>query len=615
MITTIKKKYPLWFYFVLILIPILVIISVEFSLRYFKYGINLEQWYSITKDKLILNPEIGARYFLSTKDYPHSNHEPFDKEKKTNSFRVFVLGGSSTAGFPYSPNGSFSRYIRDILEYNFPNNTIEVINLGITAVNTYTILDLLPEIIEQSPDLIIIYAGHNEYYGALGVASTESLGQSPFLINTYLYLNKFKTFELLKNVIKNIRNLLAPSNHQSSGTTLMARMAKEQTIEFNSSLFNKGIEQFENNLDKILFQLNQNNIPIIIGNLVSNIKDQKPFINTTYEGHSAFELFSKGIEEFNKNNIRTADSLLRKAKDLDGLRFRAPEIFNQIIKNLASKYKCELIDFEKEFKILSQNGIVGDDLFIDHLHPSLNGYMLMGKLIFNKMIESKFLPNNSAQNIDVDLQDKIILKNFSFTRLDSTTASFRILNLLNDWPFVRIKNQNIFNNIELKDKIDSLAYKMVKENLDWREAHNQAYLWYLSKNDYLGFSNEIKVIVSQYPYKLDYYNYGAEQLIAKRQYKLAFDLLEKKYKKEPDGFSTKWLGNISLFNNDIYSAIKYLSESINFDKRDAQNYYNLTLAFIKNGEKTKALTTITECLKINPNYPQAQNLYNQLRKK
>ena len=231
------------------------------------------------------------------------------------------------------------------------------------------------------------------------------------------------------------------------------------------------------------------------------------------------------------------------------------------------------------------------------------------------MIESKFLPKNSLINIDADLQDEIIRKNFSFTRLDSTAASFRILNLLNDWPFVKIKNQDVFKNIELKDKIDTLAFKMVKENLDWREAHNQAYLWYLSKNNYLGFSNEIKVIVSQYPYKFDYYNYGAEQLIAKRQYQLAFDLLEKKYKKEPDAFSTKWLGNISLFNNDKDSAIKYLSESINFDKSDAQNYYNLTLAFIKNGEKIRALATITECLKINPNYPQAQNLYNQLKRK
>jgi len=57
------------------------------------------------------------------------------------------------------------------LSHTFPNKNIEVINTGITAVNSYTLWDLTDDIIEQKPDLVIIYAGHNEYYGALGVGS------------------------------------------------------------------------------------------------------------------------------------------------------------------------------------------------------------------------------------------------------------------------------------------------------------------------------------------------------------------------------------------------------------------------------------------------------------
>ena len=36
-------------------------------------------------------------------------------------------------------------------------------------------------------------------------------------------------------------------------------------------------------------------------------------------------------------NFRIADSLFRKAKDLDALRFRAPEKINKIISDLARK--------------------------------------------------------------------------------------------------------------------------------------------------------------------------------------------------------------------------------------------------------------------------------------
>ncbi len=67
--------------------------------------------------------------------------------------------------------------------------------------NSYTIRDLVPEIIKKKPDLILIYLGHNEYYGALGIGSVESLGTSRFLVNTTLWFNKFKSVELLRNII------------------------------------------------------------------------------------------------------------------------------------------------------------------------------------------------------------------------------------------------------------------------------------------------------------------------------------------------------------------------------------------------------------------------------
>mgnify|MGYP000915160728 CR=1 FL=1 len=61
---------------------------------------------------------------------------------------------------------------------------------------------MMPGIIEQNPDMILIYAGHNEYYGALGAGSLESLGNSRWLVNQMLAANKYKTVQLLRNTIK-----------------------------------------------------------------------------------------------------------------------------------------------------------------------------------------------------------------------------------------------------------------------------------------------------------------------------------------------------------------------------------------------------------------------------
>jgi hypothetical protein len=133
-----SKKYPKWFYLVMAVIPVIVILLLELGLRIGNYGQDLNQWIEITENDLILNPEIGARYFSNTKNYPHSNHDPFAKDKKENTFRIFIFGGSSAAGFPFQPNGSFSRYLRDRLEMENPEKFIEVVNLSITAVNSIT---------------------------------------------------------------------------------------------------------------------------------------------------------------------------------------------------------------------------------------------------------------------------------------------------------------------------------------------------------------------------------------------------------------------------------------------------------------------------------------------
>jgi lysophospholipase L1-like esterase len=63
----------------------------------------------------------------------------------------------------------FSREVADALRDVLPSDTVEVVNLGIAATNSYAILDFSREIIDQHPDAVMIYAGHNEYYGALGV--------------------------------------------------------------------------------------------------------------------------------------------------------------------------------------------------------------------------------------------------------------------------------------------------------------------------------------------------------------------------------------------------------------------------------------------------------------
>lgn len=610
-----RNKSPFWFYLILFLIPILFFVLLEIFLRVINYGRNSDHWIKITETKQMLNPDVAGRYFFNTEDLPQSNNDAFDIVKRENAFRVFVMGGSSAQGFPFSPNGTFSRYIRDRLDLIYPDKYIEVINLGITATNSYTIRDLIPGVLEQKPDLILIYAGHNEYYGAFGVGSTENIGNSRELVNFLIWLNKFKSLELMRNGINTVMTIFSsePEQDNHRGGTLMARIVKEQWIPYNSESYTVGIEQFEGNFEDILQMTKVEGVPVVIGTLVSNFKDQKPFISIGGgSSENADSVYLKALIQLKLGNTYLADSLFRQAKDLDALRFRAPEKINEILKRLADKFNCGFINVDSIFNANSPDGIVGNSLTVDHLHPSLSGYLLMGKIYFEAIKKNDYLPDDKRLQITDNQQDSIVTYNFAFSRLDTVISDIRLLGLLNDWPFVDNPDFSFIKKIKLKDRIDSIAFKVAVENMNWEKGHREAAEYYLAKSDYLNFAKEFFVVVSQYPFKLNDYDYAASQLINVKEYDLAYNILLKRFKETPDAFSSKWLGNINLNKGKVDEAIKYLSASTKYDNNDAQAFYNLAGAYIQNKEFKNALQSIEKCLSINSEFPNAQKLNDQL---
>ncbi len=333
--------------------------------------------------------------------------------------------------------GTFSRYIRKRLELVYPDTHVEVVNLGMTAVNSYTLLDLLKGVLNQKPDLILIYAGHNEYYGALGVGSVQSFGSSRALIRLMLYLDKFKTTQLVRNSINRVVSLFESGNNTSSGT-LMSKMAKDKYILYNSKEFNAGLQQFKENLSDILRSIKDKGVPVILGRLVSNLKDQVPFISVKTPGYqTADQVYKEAEDELKADNFTEADSLFKLAKDLDALRYRAPEKMNKIIDDLGKEFQAAIVPIDSIFNSASPEGIVGNNLIVDHLHPNVKGYQLMGKAFYDCMAKEGYLPKTENAEVPFDEQDSLTRADFVFTRLDSSIGNDNITLLKNNWPYVK----------------------------------------------------------------------------------------------------------------------------------------------------------------------------------
>lgn len=488
------------------IIPIILIALLELFLRIGGYGEDYELFHQISTKKqpdyLVMNKYIAKKYFKDNELEADNQTDLFLKTKTDSTFRVFVQGASTVVGFPYYRGGSFPRMLKHRLAQTFPNKNIEVINTGITAVSSYTLWDFTNSIIKQKPDLVIIYAGHNEYYGALGAGSSISYGSHPYVIKAYLKLKKLRLFQFIENTYY---KLIISKNPKPSEreTTLMEVMAKQQRIPINSKVYIDGLKQYEINLNSILSTYKKHNIPVIISTLVSNEKDIKPFISDSIPDREAFfealSLDKKIVhniaqknalaaytlgQHYLEKNKDTAKMYLHLAKEQDFLRFRAPEKINSIIKTLSVTHDVSLVDMEGIFESHSPFNIIGDELLTEHVHPNIMGQFIMADAFYSKIKELKLL-----KNWDNEINYSAALTDLPISKIDSLVGQLTVNDLKNSWPykldmsgkrpasnyfetasFEMQMAQNIHNKIAKWDQIMAMAFKSYENDKQYKKA-------------------------------------------------------------------------------------------------------------------------------------------------
>ncbi len=494
------------------------------------YGEGYELFHKIISENkteyYVMNSGVSRKYFKNTGFHSDNQSDLFLKKKTDSTFRVFVQGASTVVGFPFYKNGSFPRLLKHRLSLTFPNRNIEVVNTGITAVNSYTLWDLSEEIIKQDPDLVIIYAGHNEYYGALGAGSSVFIGEHPFLVRTYLRLKNLRFFQLLENGYAKIFRAKKDDGLQVGDSTLMEVMAREQQIPYESEVFEAGIQQFQSNLEKILANYQSHDIPVILSTLVSNERDIPPFISEDLDE----EQFRKALDSKDENTGKiaqknamaayllgqyylerqpdSAKKYLEIAKELDLLRFRAPEKINEIIQQLSEKEDVALVDMKRVFEARSESGIIGDELLTEHVHPNVQGNFVMADAFYNKIKELQLLGN--WQHF-VSYQEAY--RDIPISKIDSIRGKMIVQDLKRSWPYVLdmsgrnpVRQYHFLQNPSFEEQ-KAIALYSGKEK--WEDVMRLAYHTYLKDGD---LENALKVaqsLIAEFPEQARVYEMAA----------------------------------------------------------------------------------------------------------
>lgn len=583
----------------MVAIPIAFFVLLELGLQLAGYGKDYRLF--IRQDGLVpgmyyLNPDLSHKYFGDLEGTVFFRDASFKAVKPSNGFRVFVLGGSSVQGFPYAQSASFPSHLQRRLNLLYPDRYIEVVNLGASAVNSHTLLDILPEVLAQQPDLLLIYAGHNEYYGALGAASSRSFGGSRAFTKLMLRLYDFKTVALIRDAI----GLLSPSRTTSS-KSLMQSMIGESHVPFSSDTYQRGITQFEGNMHEVLEAAREAKVPVLIGTLASNLRDHRPFASAKNDEENALAYFEKGNLQLQNGDSIGAKASLEMARELDELRFRAPAAINKTIIGLSRQYQVPLVKIDSIFDANSPKGITGANLMCDHLHPNLEGYFLMGKSYFDALLHHGFLPPSP---LEIPLPDSILRATFPFTRFDSTHAHNQLVYLLGSYPFVPAGTPNpligSLRNVDLVDKLTTEA------NTD--SARSIVALHYLKNQNYRDFRKEMSVMLSYLPGKEHPYMNTILLLTREGLIREAYPHINEILKSLPENASTlKMRGMYHAFQGDHQMAITQWEKAIAMRPEDPDLYNQLGFSRYSMGNLSRALADYDQCIRLRPKHENAHH--------
>lgn len=590
-----------------VLMPALFFVLLEAGLRMGGYGVNTDFVLETDDPKPMcyLNADAAQRYFSPAlrSIQPSIGFRIFDRKKAPGTLRVFVLGESTVAGFPFHVNGSFAGFLEDDLRATYPDRKIEVIDCGMSAISSYVVLDFAKQLVRYEPDLFLVYLGHNEFYGTLGAASSNPASAARPVTLLQMNLAKLRTYQLVRNGIFKMRGKAAKKN-AAPGRSLMAAMIGEKKIRMGDRVHQVAEHDFRANLTDIIEVAQEHKVPIIVSTLTSNLRDMPPFasahqdtarvrrnarieaalgsgnlaeletavaLDTTY---AAARFVLARVLEADTTQIERARREYIGARDHDVIHFRACTPFNNIIRDVATAHDVPLVDMDAIFAAQTPRRSPGRNVFLEHLHPNLKGAILMAFAFHDAMEQNGIIPAAPAmpRSFEQMLSDACI------TPLDLELARQRIVSMTAQWPFQQVYGSS-GEFPKAPAPVEQMARRVLEKRVDLATAHEALGREYLAAHDLPRALEEYRALAKIYPVS-------------------------------PAGPINT--ADILLELQRPAEAIPYYRDGLALDPGSVETRYHLALAYQFVGDTRAAREECNRVLAIDPNHAATRRLQQQL---
>lgn len=456
-----KAKRPAWktwlFRLLAVAIGPLFLMAVEVGMRAFDLGRNLNLVVSVDSEasnQYQLNPLVDQPYFGKF-DLCGPEPRQFTLPKPAETCRIVVIGGSTVIGFPYPPELAFPRILEILLQQQTEDIQFEVLNLGITSINSHSVLDLVKQSASLDPDLVIVHTGHNEFYGPGGGGSTAQ------------FLPWLTAFRRLRTVDWVAQSLIGTG---STNKQLPEELAGEMVIPLESELFRRVKQQYQANLSNMVDILNDRGVDVVLTTVSGNLRSQgpiRPYPSSEFSPARSAELQSLldqykahmlqgnfqsalaaleqaeevsgpyGLISYRKaqcylqlGNQEQALELFVEANNLDGCRFRAPEVFGSVVRNVARDKGVPMLDLRS--MIRDKQFATSESLYWEHVHYTFAGHCTIADALSEFVLRHHFGKEPVPRERKAE---EIATAALGFMEMDQLAALSSVFEIIRTEPF------------------------------------------------------------------------------------------------------------------------------------------------------------------------------------
>ena len=365
------------------------------------------------------------------------NDQRFQANKPEDVCRVFCMGGSTTYGRPFRDPTSFCGWLRLMLPKADPTRQWEVVNAGGISYASYRVVRLMEELSQYEPDLFIVYTGHNEF---LEERTYRDARNQPVALEAIIgLLSHTRTFALARRIAHS-RDPGAGDRYQLPGEVdaILDHSIGPEAYHRDDALREDIVAHFEQDLARMLDVAQSCGAGILFIVPASNLRDSSPFKSTHREDLSPpdkqrwDDFFEQGIEACARGQWAEALASFDGAATLDprhaGVQYRrgrvlwtlgrheeALEAFQRALEEdvcplratsairaavvrIANQRGVPLVDFAAMVEDAAPYRTPGDDLFLDHVHPTIETHEMLASAILDKLIQQGFLHAAPAWN-------------------------------------------------------------------------------------------------------------------------------------------------------------------------------------------------------------------------